>query len=294
MELIKKFFSHFPILLQILFLGVYLSPGFSYAQNSVSANEKSKELVLTKHFLNLPVQNNVQMQKMSLVVEGESVRDFDIELAVNKPDFWVFIDISTFKGKNAVLTVKQAPSNSEGFDMIYQSDTIKDEETLYREKLRPQFHFSSRRGWNNDPNGLVYYNGEYHLFYQHNPYGWKWGNMHWGHAVSGDLINWKELPDALYPDRLGTMFSGSAVIDQNNSSGFQTGNEKVMVAVYTANSPETQVQCIAYSNDKGRTWTKYDGNPVIGDRRKIVGSTNDRDPKVRDPKVFRHNPTNKW
>lgn len=251
--------------------------------------EKTKEFSIEKRYVNIPVQNKSPMQKMSLSINGTKVREFDIELAVAIPDFWIFMDLSAFQGKNAVLQAENVPVIATGFDMIYQDAAIQNEENLYKEKLRQQFHFSSKRGWNNDPNGLVYYGGEYHLFYQHNPYGWNWGNMHWGHAVSGDLIHWKELPDALYPDELGTMFSGSAVIDRNNTSGFQSGTQPPMVAIYTADGPEMEVQCIAYSNDKGRSWTKYQGNPVIGDRRDIVGSRN-----IRDPRVFWHVPTNKW
>jgi len=260
------------------------------AENSVTATEtRNRELVLTAHYLNLPVTHDTLMQKVSLVIDGKTVREFNIELSEGTPGFWVFMDISSFKGKRAVLHAEHVPTGSRGFDMIFQDDSIKDEDTFYTEKLRPQFHFSSRCGWNNDPNGLVYNDGEYHLFYQHNPYGWKWGNMHWGHAVSSDLIHWTELSDALYPDRHGTMFSGSAVVDHANSSGFQKGADKVMVAAYTADSPELEVQCIAYSNDRGRTWEKYVKNPVIGDRHEFAGSHH-----TRDPKVFWHEPTRKW
>src|SRR5690606_11214885 len=120
-------------------------------------------------------------------------------------------------------------------------DEIKGQESLYQEQNRPQFHFSTKRGWINDPNGLVYYDGEYHLFYQHNPMEREWENMHWGHAVSQDLIHWKELPTALYPDKLGTMFSGSAIIDYQNTAGYNKGNEPAMIAFYTAASADRQV-----------------------------------------------------
>ena len=156
-------------------------------------------------------------------------------------------------------------------------------DSLYNETHRPQFHFTPKRNWMNDPNGLVYYKGEYHLFFQHNPKGIKWGNMTWGHAVSPDLVHWEQLEHALAPDELGTIFSGSAVVDWNNTGGFQRGDENVLVAFYTsAGKPFTQ--SIAYSNDRGRTWTKYEKNPVLGH---VKGSN-------RDPKVIRHKPTRKW
>ena len=159
----------------------------------------------------------------------------------------------------------------------------------YNEALRPQFHFSPMKNWTNDPNGLVYYKGEYHLFFQHNPEGIDWGNMTWGHAVSPDLVHWTQLDHAIYPDELGTIFSGSAVVDRDNTAGFQTGDEKALVAIYTSAgshaAPEKPfTQSIAYSNDRGRTWAKHDGNPVLGH---IIGGN-------RDPKVIWHEPTSKW
>ena len=162
-------------------------------------------------------------------------------------------------------------------------------QTAYKETYRPQFHFTPKTNWTNDPNGLIYYKGEYHLFFQHNPFGIDWGNMTWGHAVSRDLIHWKQLPHALHPDELGTIFSGSGVVDWNNTGGFQTGNESVLVNFYTSagsHAPKEVpfTQSIAYSNDRGRSWTKYEGNPVI---EHIVGSN-------RDPKVIWHEPTQKW
>jgi fructan beta-fructosidase len=243
----------------------------------------TREIALEKRYLNLPVKNGAPMRQMSFLVEGQPSRNFDMELANAEPVWWAFMDIAPFKGKKATLKVNTLPEDSTGLKLIDQSDEIKGAENLYREKLRPQFHFSPRRGWNNDPNGLVFYKGEYHLFFQHNPYGWNWGNMHWGHAVSPDLVHWKELSVALYPDEHGTMFSGSAVVDWNNTAGFQTGEEKVLVCIFTAaGNPFTQG--LAYSNDRGRTWTKYAGNPVLPH---IIGSN-------RDPKVIWYAPDKKW
>lgn len=153
------------------------------------------------------------------------------------------------------------------------------------EPHRPQFHFSPPAKWMNDPNGMVYYNGEYHLFYQHYPDSTVWGPMHWGHAVSKDLIHWEHLPIAIYPDSLGYIFSGSAVVDASNSAGFQSGNEKPLVAIFTYDKQGYETQAIAFSNDKGRTWTKYENNPVI---------KNPGEKDFRDPKVFWHKESEYW
>lgn len=152
------------------------------------------------------------------------------------------------------------------------------------EQHRPLIHFTPETGWMNDPNGMFYLDGEYHLFYQHYPDSTVWGPMHWGHAVSKDLVHWERLPIALYPDSLGYIFSGSAVVDVNNTSGFGSQQNPPVVAIYTYHDDEArragrndfQSQAIAYSTDKGRTWKKYEGNPVL----KSPGIEDFRDPKV--------------
>ncbi|MHC4331200.1 MAG: GH32 C-terminal domain-containing protein, partial [Planctomycetota bacterium] len=264
----------------------------SAQDDSAPIAEKSRQFVLQKKYLNLPVKNGAKKRYIHLIIDGKIVREFDIELAHENPDFWVFLEIGAFKGKKATLRVdKYDPAGTKGFDSAYQADTYIGEEDVYREKLRPQLHFTSKRGWNNDSNGMVYYDGEYHLFYQHNPFGWNWGNMTWGHAVSEDMIHWTELGDAIHPDHLGTIFSGSAVVDVNNTAGFQTGDEKAIVCIYTSaggRNPMSKgqpfTQSIAYSNDRGRTWMVYEGNPVLGH---INGGN-------RDPKVIWHTPTGQW
>lgn len=162
--------------------------------------------------------------------------------------------------------------------------------TFNLEKYRPTLHFAPQKNWMNDPNGMVYFKGEYHLFFQHNPNDSIWGPMHWGHAVSRDMIDWQELPIALYPDELGTIFSGSAVVDWHNTTGLFP-DEPGIVAIFTHHLDKAdgttaiQTQSLAYSHDQGRTWTKYEGNPVLGHPTKV---------DFRDPKVFWHTKTAKW
>ncbi|MFM2231005.1 MAG: Levanase [Bacteroidota bacterium] len=160
----------------------------------------------------------------------------------------------------------------------------------YDEIYRPQFHFTPPAHWMNDPNGLVYFNGKYHLFYQYYPEGTVWGPMHWGHATSTDLMHWEQLPIALYPDKLGWIFSGSAVIDSQNTAGF---GKNAMVAIFTYHNDEiwkagqknTESQGLAYSLDEGKTWVKYEGNPVLN---------NSGEQDFRDPKVFWNSETRQW
>lgn len=239
----------------------------------------SRQIKIEKRYLNLPVKTGAPTRRVSFSINNKIEREFEIELTEEAPDFWVFLDLAPFQGQAATLTVDRLPENSSALAAIKQADAIAGTEYLYREPLRPQIHFSSRRGWNNDPNGLVFANGEYHLFYQHNPYGWKWGNMHWGHAVSADMVHWKELPIALYPHQFGDWaFSGSAVVDAQNTAGFKSGAEDVIVAAYTSTG---RGECIVYSNDRGRTFTEYEGNPVVTHR-------------GRDPRLLWHAPTKQW
>ncbi len=178
-----------------------------------------------------------------------------------------------------MLRVNRLAEDSTALQQVTQADEIWAASKVYREPLRAQTHFSPRRGWNNDPNGLVYAQGEYHLYFQHNPYGWNWGNMHWGHAVSHDLVHWQELPIAIYPKRFGDWaFSGSAVVDRTNTSGWKQGDNDLLVAAFTSTG---RGECIGYSCDRGRTWTEYEGNPVV----KHDG---------RDPRLLWHEPTKRW
>jgi sucrose-6-phosphate hydrolase SacC (GH32 family) len=248
-------------------------PLISNAERSLSASAR---------YLHLPIKNGAPKRVVTLLVDGKVVVRNDIELADGTPDWWAPMEVSEWQGKPVTLRVDKFPENSTALSSIGQSDTIRNNDDLYREPLRGQFHFSPQRGWNNDPNGCVFYNGEYHLFFQHNPFGWGWGNMHWGHAVSKDLVHWQELGDKLLPDDMGPMFSGSAVVDWKNTSGFGKDGKPPLVLFYTAAGNPT-VQGMAYSND-GRTFTKYAGNPIV---KQITGGN-------RDPKVMWHEPMKRW
>jgi len=239
---------------------------------------------IEKNYLNFPIEQGIETQNMKIrlndrwVLPGVALRICETE-----PDYWVFKDVSAYRGKNLKVIFSK---DVKGIDMIYQSDKFMGEEVIYKEAKRPQVHFTSRRGWINDPNGLVWHNGEYHLFYQHNPYSITWGNMHWGHAVSKDLMHWKELNSALFPDTTGAMFSGSAVVDKDNTAGF---GKNAIVAIYTSMGVSAD-QCLAYSLDNGRTFTKYKEDPVL-----VTIEIKGWSPlHPRDPKVFWYEPGKHW
>jgi fructan beta-fructosidase len=265
-------------------------------QSNTSSVEKSdpftREFEIDHDYLHFPVKTGGMQRLVKLQRDGASVREFSIEFATGEPDFWVYLETHDFQGEKLTLVAEQRRGDrSNILDRVTVGDKPKNFDTFYKEKLRPQYHFSSPRGWNNDPNGLVYYKGEYHLFYQRNPFGWAWGNMTWGHAISEDLVHWKHLPDALHPDAMGTMYSGTAMIDKDDVLGFKTGDEDPMILFYTSaggmnpwSKGVPHTQSMAYSNDRGRTFTKYEGNPIVDH---IRGGN-------RDPRVFWHEPTEKW
>jgi fructan beta-fructosidase len=237
-----------------------------------------RELLVTRRYLHLPVTTGAAKRRMKFSVDGRTVREFEIEFDAERPQFWAFADVGELLGRTLTIDAR-LPDTAKGLGAITESDELPDAPSLYRESRRPQFHFTSRRGWHNDPNGLVYFDGEWHLFYQHNPYGWNWGNMHWSHAVSRDLVHWRELGVALYPRQFGDWaFSGSAVVDANNTSDWGRDGRPPLVIAYTSTG---RGECMAYSNDRGRTWTEFEGNPVV----RHAG---------RDPKVIWHAPSRRW
>ncbi len=246
---------------------------------SLKAGPRIRELTVDLPYLHLPVRTGLPKRRLQVSVAGAVVREFEIELAARDPQFWAALDVRAWKGRTVRLEVRGPADAGTALEAVTQGDELRGDDPPYGEPHRPLVHFTSRRGWLNDPNGMVYHHGEYHLFYQHNPYGWGWGNMHWGHAVSRDLVHWEELPIAIHPARFGDWaFSGSAVVDSANTSGFKTGPEDVLVGAYTSTG---RGECIVYSDDRGRTWTEYSGNPVV----KHQG---------RDPRLLRHAATNQW
>jgi len=240
-----------------------------------------RTVLLDKAYLLFPVRNGArkgQKPKGALVVDGAVVREFDIDLA-DEPEWFAHLDVRAWRGKRAVVRAGTIDAGSKALDLVTSSDAIWKADEVYREPLRGQFHFSSKRGWNNDPNGMVFADGEYHLYYQHNPYGWPWGNMHWGHAVSADMVHWREEPIAIHPVRHGDwVFSGSAVVDRDNTSGWRTGSNQLIVAAFTSTG---RGECIAHSNDRGRTFREFEGNPVVVH-------------KGRDPRLLWYAPSNHW
>ncbi len=234
---------------------------------------------ITNDYLLLPVEDRGAEFRLEVEYPGAGKREvIVVRLAQEKIDYWVKLDVKAYRGSTVKLHIEGISDKALGVKSIRQSDKP---EFDYKEQYRPVFHFTPETGWMNDPNGMVYFDGEFHLFYQYNPYGNRWQNMHWGHAVSTDLVSWTYLPVALAPDSLGAVFSGSAVVDVINTAGF---GKNAMVAIYTS-AGKVQSQSIAYSTDRGRTFTKYDGNPVI---------PNQGIADFRDPKVMWHANSGQW
>ena len=232
----------------------------------------------TKYLL-LPIQEEQDEAQVLLSTGSKDDTWMDVRLAQNGADYYVPFALGD--GKTATVKILGLKKDALAINLMRLSDTFDTTNTDY---YRPSYHFTPLYGWMNDPNGMVYKDGEYHLYFQYNPYGSKWGNMHWGHAVSRDLIHWEHLDPAIARDAVGHIFSGSSVVDKKNTAGF---GKDAIIAIYTNNSVNhDEVQCIAYSNDNGRTFTKYEGNPVL--------TPFDGLKDFRDPKVFWYEKDKCW
>ena len=239
-----------------------------------------------KNYLLLPVQEKAEMCNIKVVKNNTQVKALNVRLASNHIDYYVPLDLKQF-GEDAKLALDihvngtyRNDGELSGFTCwkkMQFSDTF---DTANREKYRPVYHHTPTWGWMNDPNGMFYKDGVWHLYFQYNPYGSQWENMTWGHSTSTDLIHWTFQGAPIEADAWGTIFSGSAVVDHNNTAGFGKG---AVVAMYTS-AGENQTQSIAYSNDNGQTFTKYDGNPVL------TSNT----PDYRDPHVFWNEDIKRW
>ena len=266
-----------------LLAGLLMMSASCNSQKKSTGDNSSESKVITYQvntsFILLPIEEKAPEVQVNVRVASQKFNEtYNVRLAQNKTDYWMPLKVSKFKAKELTLTFSNYKGSEQGISDIKESEKF---DFDYDETYRPQFHFTPEYGWMNDPNGMVYQNGEYHLFYQYNPFGCVWGNMSWGHAVSKNLTDWKHLPVVLTPDSLGDIFSGSAVVDKENSAGF---GKNAMIAFYTS-AGNVQSQSIAYSTDNGRTFTKYAHNPVI----KNPGIVD-----FRDPKVFWHKESSQW
>lgn len=233
-------------------------------------------ITITKKYLVVPVCYDADPVNVKFKSEGKLVFDLDICLNPDRTDAVYYVDFARFQGMT--FDVEGVPAGMADFTLADEAD----ETGIYEEPARPRVHFTAKKGWINDPNGCIKLDDTYHLYYQHNPVGRRWGNMHWGHAVSKDLLHWKELDIAMFPDETGAMYSGSAYYDRENVSGLGTKENPPVLFFYTAagganrlSEGKPYVQCLAYSLDKGKTLIKYDKNPIL--EHEIAAN---RDPKI--------------
>ena len=252
----------------------------------LSANHCIYRINQNEKYLLLPVQENAELSNVKVIADNNQVKTFNVRLANNRIDYYVPLDLGEFKGLKA-LSLDIHVNGSYRTDGEFQdfacwknmkfSDSF---DMKNREQYRPVYHHTPAYGWMNDPNGMFYKDGVWNLYFQHNPYGSQWENMTWGHSTSKDLMHWTYEGDAVLPDAIGTIFSGSAVVDKDNTAGF---GKDAVVALYTS-AGENQTQSMAYSTDNGKTFTKYEGNPVI----------TSNVPDFRDPHMFWNEDIKKW
>lgn len=264
--------------------------GICAAQNSglevhyLGANHSLIQVKESQKYLLLPVEEAAPDATIKVLVNNKCDQTLTVKLAMNKIDYLVPFELEQYQGKAVSFDIHTGNSRANVRDTmadacwsgIKLSDTF---DSANREQFRPLFHHTPQWGWMNDPNGMFYKDGEYHLYYQYNPYGAIWGNLSWGHSSSKDLMNWKHEPVALTPDGLGMIFSGSSVVDKENTAGF---GKDAVIAIYTS-AGASQIQSLAYSLDNGVTFQTYEENPII---------TSDKE--CRDPNMFWHAESGKW
>lgn len=274
---------------------VHSRPVIASGRAGEVARETIRQLRIDRQFILFPVNNDASPRYVRLAKDGKVLRFFSASLGL-PAQWWAHLDVSEWHGEELNLSVEpderrrppgmeipgrggDETSDAELIAAIRTSADIWSPETIYKEPQRPLFHFSARRGWTNDPIGLVYHNGRYHLFFIYNPYELRSGNPHWGHAVSTDLIHWEELPIALYPrGEKDFPISGSAVVDIDNSAKWARNGRAPLVVAFTSTG---RGECIVYSQDDGATWQEFEGNPVV-------------EHKGRDPRLIWHAETKQW
>lgn len=252
--------------------------------NSLGTSNTLIRISGNAHFLLLPIQESIDEAAVKVLVDGRQDDYLNIKLAKTKVDYYVPFDLTPYSGHTVALSVQtqqgRANVREAKDDVCWKNLRLADSfDTSNREKYRPAYHHTPLYGWMNDPNGMFYKDGVWHLYYQHNPYGSKWQNLSWGHSTSTDLVHWNAQKEALTPDGLGMIFSGSSVVDSLNTAGFGAG---AIVSIYTS-ADESQKQSLAYSTDGGQTFTTYSGNPILT-----------LPTEARDPNMFWDNASRRW
>lgn len=281
----KKVTNYLSAMLLLAAATVPVSAADGIEMDYLSVNNTLVRVTGKAHYILLPVQESIDDARVNVLVDGKLAETIYVRLAKSRTDFLVPFDLTPYKGGNVVLdvvtaqgrgSVREAKSDACWQD-IRLSDTF--DTTNREEAYRPKFHHTPQYGWMNDPNGMFYSDGTWHLYYQYNPYGSKWQNMTWAHSTSTDLINWKHEPIAIKPNGLGTVFSGSCAIDHNGSAGYGKG---AVLALYTS-AGTSQMQSLAASNDGGATFKIYGANPVCA-----------LESEARDPNMFWNEAIGKW
>ena len=270
--------------IKLLAICLFITTTFMHAQTFLSSNHAMKRVKTADKYILLPVEEEEGYAHIRVIKDNQVVKEFNCKLAINKTDYNVPLDVSEYGGD--VLLDIQFSGDKRSIGLINNFVCWKDIkatnvfDSKNREKFRSIYHHTPVYGWMNDPNGMFYKDGVWHLYYQYNPYGSQWENMTWAHSTSTDLIHWKNHGEVIQPDALGTIFSGSSVVDKENTAGF---GKDAIVAFYTS-AGAAQTQSIAYSTDNGETFKKYANNPIL---------TSDV-PDFRDPNVFWNEEVKHW